>query len=330
MKNYIVLFFIIYNMIIPCVLIVVGFVCLIYGANWLVDGASAFAKKLNVSDLTIGLTVVAFGTSAPELIVNIIGSIQGHADIVLGNVIGSNNLNLYIVLGISGVIMPVAVQKSTAWKEIPMSLFATLILFFLINDFTFSSHTQLSRIEGGILLLLFAAFLYYVFSQMKQNGNDETEGTSMSNLKIWGYIVGGLAGLVIGGQFVVTNSVTLAEFFGVSQKIIGLTIVAAGTSLPELVTSVVAATKKNSDIAIGNIIGSNVFNIVLILGVSSLIHPITYNPKFNIDFYILIAGTIFLLLAMLVTKKRKIGRVESAILIVFYILYVLYLISNEL
>jgi cation:H+ antiporter len=317
-------------MILQIALVVIGFACLIFGANWLVDGASALAKRYRVSDLAIGLTIVAFGTSAPELVVNIIGSTNGYSDIVLGNIVGSNNFNLFIILGISGLIMPITVQSSTAWKEIPISLGAAIIVLFLINDFSFSEPSYLSQIEGGCMLFLFFLFLYYVFNQMKTESTTQIDVVQKSTFKIWGLILIGLAGLVAGGQLVVTNSVNMANSLGVSEKIIGLTIVAAGTSLPELVTSIVAATKKNSDIAIGNVIGSNVFNLLLVLSISSMIKPIAYNPKFNLDLYILIGGTLFLLMAMLTGQRKKLDRWEAGILFGFYFLYTIYLVMKEI
>jgi cation:H+ antiporter len=317
-------------MIIPILLVVAGFICLIFGANWMVDGASALAKRYKVSDLAIGLTIVAFGTSAPELVVNIIASINGYSDIVLGNIIGSNNFNLFIILGLSGLIIPITVQSSTAWKEIPISLFITVLLLFFVNDFDFSGQNYLSRIDGIIMLVLFLLFLYYVFIQMKNDQNLQNNISPKSTLKIWGLILFGLAGLITGGQLVVINSVNIAHSFGVSEKIIGLTIVAAGTSLPELVTSVVAARKKNSDIAIGNVVGSNIFNILLILSISSIIDPVAYNPKFNLDLYILIGGTIFLLVSMLTGQRKRLDRWEAGILFGFYIFYTVFLIVNEI
>lgn len=316
-------------MIFQFLLVVIGFVCLIFGANWLVDGAAALAKKHNVSDLAIGLTIVAFGTSAPELVVNIIGSINGYSDIVLGNIIGSNNFNLFIILGISGLILPISVQSSTAWREIPISLIVAIILLFFINDFNFVEPSYLSRLDSLIMLVMFLMFLYYVFRQMKNDSNIQADFVQKSTIKIWGLILVGLSGLIIGGQLVVVNSVNIANSLGVSEKIIGLTIVAAVTSLPELVTSIVAATKKNSDIAIGNVIGSNIFNILLILSISGLIMPIEYNPKFNLDFYILIGGTIFLLIFMLTGQRKRLDRWESGILLGFYLLYTTYLVMKE-
>lgn len=317
-------------MIIPILLVVAGFVSLIFGANWLVDGASALAKKYKVSDLVIGLTIVAFGTSAPELVVNSIASVKGYSDIVLGNIVGSNNFNLFIILGLSGLILPIKVQSSTAWKEIPISLFVSVLLLFLLNDFVFPGTSYSSRLDGLIMLVLFLLFLYYVFNQMKNDPQTVTAENQKSAVKIWGLIIIGLGGLILGGQLVVVNSVETANALGVSEKIIGLTIVAAGTSLPELVTSIVAATKKNSDIAIGNVIGSNIFNILLILSISSIIRPIEYNPKFNLDLLILIGGTVFLFTSMLTGQRKRLDRWEAGILFGFYIIYTAYLVMKEI
>ncbi|AHW58955.1 cation:H+ antiporter [Draconibacterium orientale] len=317
-------------MLLTILLVVLGFVCLIFGANWLVDGASALAKKYKVSDLAIGLTIVAFGTSAPELVVNIIGSLNGYSDIVFGNVIGSNNFNLFIILGISGIILPITVQSSTAWKEIPISFFVTGLILLFVNDFFFIGQGSLVRFEGAVLLLLFLLFLLYVFKQMKRDTVGQATLNNKSIIKILILVVAGLSGLIIGGQLVVINSVQIANHLGVSEKIIGLTIVAAGTSLPELVTSVIAAVKKNSDIAIGNVIGSNIFNILLILAISGVINPIAYNTKFNTDLFILLGGTAFLFISMLTGKRKKLDRWEAAILFIFYLSYTIFLITKEL
>ncbi len=318
-------------MILPIILLLIGLLLLVKGADWLVDGASVLAKKYKVSDLAIGLTIVAFGTSAPELVVNSIASMGGYPDIVFGNVIGSNNFNLFMILGIAGLITPLAVQSSSVWKEIPFSLLAVIVLFFLVNNFFSTDSPSLSAIDGSILLVLFVAFLYYVFTQLKSEPETgEIILKDYSNLKIWGLILAGLAGLVLGGKLVVDNAVAMAQSFGVSEKIIGLTIVAAGTSLPELATSVVASMKKNNDIAIGNIIGSNIFNIFLILGVSSLITPLDYSITFNTDLYILGAGTLFLFLAMFTGKRKRLDRWEAAILLIAYLSYTIYLVSGEM
>ncbi|MGV8962028.1 MAG: calcium/sodium antiporter [Candidatus Saccharimonadaceae bacterium] len=319
-------------MIILSVLIIAGFTALIFGANWLVDGASALAKKYNVSDLIIGLTIVSFGTSAPELVVNSVASINGYNDIILGNILGSNNFNLFITLGIAGLIYPMRVHSSTVWKEIPISFGAALLFFMMANNFFFTDNSAVLRIDGAILLLCFVAFLFYIFRQMKA-GNEPVEKVAYhhkSNFKIWSFILLGLAALIVGGQLVVDNGVKLATQLGVSEKIIGLTIIAMGTSLPELITSAVAAIKKNSGIAMGNIIGSNIFNILLILSISSLIAPIKFNPTFNTDLFILLGGTLFLFSVMFVGKRYKLDRWAAATLLVFYLAYTTYLIWLEL
>lgn len=317
-------------MLVASLLIVFGFTCLIFGANWLVSGASLLAKKNNVPDLVIGLTIVAFGTSAPELIVNFLASLNGFSDIVFGNIIGSNNFNLFIILGVAGLIYPITVQSSTAWKEIPISLIVALLLLVLANDFFINQNPEISSIDGLILLTGFVCFIYYVFTQLKQEKPEVIAYEEKSNIKIWALIIFGMAGLIIGGKLVVDNSINMATELGVSQKIIGLTIVAAGTSLPELVTSMVAAIKKNSDIAIGNVIGSNIFNVLLILSISSFVNPIEYNTNFNQDLLILIGGTVFLLLAMFTGKRKKLDRWEALILLSFYLIYTIYLVSKEI
>lgn len=320
-------------MLVPSLLIALGFLFLVKGADWLVDGSSALAKKYKISDLVIGLTIVAFGTSAPELVVNIIASSNNLPDIVFGNIIGSNNFNLFFILGVVGIISPIVVQSSTVWKEIPISFVAAAVLLFLANVSFFGESIGLSRIDGLILFSMFAAFLFYIYKQLKsshqivQSSEQKTEIT-FSNTKISLLIIFGLTGLIIGGHLVVKSAVEVATILGVSEKIIGLTIVAAGTSLPELVTSVVAALKKNSDLAIGNVIGSNIFNIFLILSVSSFVNPISFSPKFNLDIYLLMSGTIFLFIAMFTGQRKRLDRWESVILLVAFILYTYFLITN--
>ncbi len=317
-------------MILSLALIILGFIGLIYGANWLVDGASSLAKKNKVSDLVIGLTIVAFGTSAPELVVNSVASADGLSDIVMGNIIGSNNFNLFIILGIACLVYPISVQSSIAVREIPISLIIALIVMAFANDFLLHSGGGISRWEAAVMLVLFAGFLYYIFKQLKNERPEEINYIPKSNPKIFALIVLGFAGLIIGGKLVVDNAITIAADLGVSQKIIGLTIIAAGTSLPELVTSVVAALKKNSDIAIGNVIGSNIFNILLILPISAMINPITFNPNFNQDIWILIGGTAFLILAIAFAKVKRVNRWQGALLLSFYCIYTTYLVSKEL
>lgn len=318
-------------MILDILFVLGGFVFLIKGADWLVGGASGLAKKHNVSDLVIGLTIVAFGTSAPELVVNTVASFGGNSDIVYGNIIGSNNFNLYVILGLVAVIYPISVQRSMIRKEIPFSLAITALLMVLSNKVLGQSENLFSRWDALILLLIFIGFLVYTFKQAKAEPvAEEVETQPMANGKIWTLILVGLGVLVAGGKLVVTGAVNIASDFGVSEKVIGLTIVAAGTSLPELMTSVVAASKKNSDIAVGNVIGSNIFNILFILPISALIRPIPYLPTFNRELVLLMLGTIILILFMFVGKKHRLDRWEGAILFAVFIAYTIHLIYVEM
>lgn len=312
-------------------LIITGFVLLIKGADWLVEGASALAKKYKVSDMVIGLTIVAFGTSTPELVVNSIASVGNHSDIVYGNIIGSNIANLFLILGIVGLIYPIRVPSNTVRNEIPVSVFAVGLLYVLSNSLLFQQKSELSRFDGSVLLLMLAGFIFYVFRQMKTDRalREDVHVQKMPFLKIWLFIFAGLGGLVLGGKLVVDNAVKIATELGVSEKIIGLTIVAIGTSLPELVTSVVAALKKNSDIAFGNIIGSNILNVFFILSVSSLINPVAYNTSFNTELYLLGAGTVILFVSMFTGNRRKLDRWEAAILLAMYFVYTVWLIAKE-
>jgi cation:H+ antiporter len=317
-------------MLLQILILVAGFLLLIKGADWLVEGASALAKKYRVPDLAIGLTIVAFGTSAPELVVNVYAAMQNHQDIVFANVIGSNMFNLFAILGIAGIITPLAVQSSTVWKEIPFSLLALVVIFILGNDAFMGGENIISRVDSFILLTFFLLFLYYIYMQMRTDRTDATvEDKHLKPFRIILLIVLGLGGLVFGGRLVVTNAIELASAFGVSEKIIGLTIVAAGTSLPELATSVVAAIRKNNDIAVGNIIGSNIFNIFFILGISTMIRPLSFNLAFNTDIYLVAAGTFLLFAAMFLGGKRRLDRWEAAILLLIFIGYTIYLVQKE-
>ena len=315
-------------MIISLLILTGGLVLLIKGADWLVNGASALAKKYNVSDLVIGLTVVAFGTSAPEMVINVFASAQNHQDIVFGNVIGSNLFNLFAILGISGIIFPLTVQNNTIKKEIPISFLAIIAIFILANDHLFYNSTNvMSRSDGIILFIFFCFFLFYIYKQIKNKSDiTDTQVKQLSVLKITLLIIFGLGGLVVGGKLVINSAVDIAKALGVSKKIIGLTIVAAGTSLPELATSVVATVKKNCDIAVGNVIGSNIFNIFFILSVSFIIRPTTYDISFNNDLYVLAGGTLFLFLAMFTGKRKTLDRWEAMILLIAYIIYILLII----
>ncbi|MDP2423861.1 MAG: calcium/sodium antiporter [Bacteroidales bacterium] len=319
-------------MVIHIILLLLGLALLVKGADGLVEGASALARKFNVSDLAIGLTIVAFGTSAPELVVNTIASYQEHYDVVLGNIIGSNNFNLFFILGIAGLITPLTVHSNTVWREIPFSFLAVMVVLALANEFFRpDDKLLLSRVDAIVLLVFFVLFLFYVYKQLKTDPLRKAHtGAHFSNCKIWAYILLGLIGLVAGGRLVVYSAVEMATMWGVSEKIIGLTIIAAGTSLPELATSVVAAYKKNSDIAMGNIIGSNIFNLFFILSVSAFIRPIPFNPAFNTDLYILAGGTVFIFVAMFSGKKRKLDRWEAGLLLAAFMGYMFFLVGKEM
>ncbi len=317
-------------MLITIGLLLLGLVILIKGADWLVKGATAIAHHFKVSDLAIGLTIVAFGTSAPELVVNGFAAYDSSFDLVFGNVIGSNNFNLFVILGITGLIAPLTVQSSTVWKEIPLSLLAAILVISVANEWFPFGSSGISRTEALLLLLVFAGFLTYVFSQLKSDPNAYAAAKKPLKLtKSLLLVVVGLAGLIGGGKLVVQSAVEMAQLFGVSEKVIGLTIVAAGTSLPELVTSIVASLRKNNDIAVGNIIGSNIFNLLFIIPVSALIRPLEYNTQFNTDIAILNGGTAFLFVAMLTGIRKKLDRWEAGILLGFYVIYTIFIISNS-
>lgn len=312
------------------IFLLAGLGLLIAGAEWLVGGASSLARKFKISDLTIGLTVVAFGTSAPELVVNLFASATDHQDIFFGNILGSNNFNLFIILGIAGIILPLNVQVSTVWKEIPMSLAALVVFYIMVHIPSPAGGMMLGRIDGLILLGLFALFQYYIYRQIKDYEPEETVHKPSGPLfKMIVFIILGLAGLITGGKLVLDNAVLIAKAMGVSEKVIGLTIIAAGTSLPELATSVVAALRRNADIAVGNIVGSNIFNLLLIGGLVSTVSPIKYSPIFDIDFYILAAGTVILFINLIAWRKHRLDRWEAGLLLTFYVGYTVFLITKQ-
>jgi cation:H+ antiporter len=319
-------------MIIPILILLVGFAILIFGADFLVKGASSAAKKYGISNLAIGLTVVAFGTSMPELIVSLLSALNGKSDASFGNVIGSNNFNLLFILGIAGLIYPLVVQRNTVKYEVPLSLLAAGILYLLVNDSTImgSEVNILGRFDSIILLIFFAGFLLYIYRTMRNTSDvDESEIKLYSMPLSIGMVILGLGMLIYGGSLVVDNAIEIAVYFGLSEKLIGLTILAAGTSLPELATSCVAAYRKNTDIAIGNVIGSNIFNIFFILGITGLIHPISYNTEMNFDLMVLGASTVVLIIFMFTLNTRKLDRWEAFLLLGLYIMYTVYLVSSD-
>jgi cation:H+ antiporter len=326
------------NVALNFLLVTVGFVLLIKGADYLVNGASSLAKRFNISDIAIGLTVVAMGTSAPELVVNIIsGSVEdggsGTNEVVFGNIIGSNIFNTFLILGVASVIYPLTVERNALWKEVPYSLLATFIFFILVNDAMFfgSDTNGLGTNDGIILLVMFVLFLVYIFMNLRRNPEAETEDIEIhGSLKTTIMLVLGIAGLVFGGNLIVDNAISIAKFYQVSDKLIGLTILAAGTSLPELATSAVAAFHKKSDLAVGNIVGSNIFNLLLVLGATSLVHaPLSYTPSLNIDLYIVMIGTFLLFIFMFTFAKYKLDRAEGVIYLIGFVIYSYYLFVRE-
>ncbi|MGQ9856893.1 MAG: calcium/sodium antiporter [Fervidobacterium sp.] len=311
-------------MLISFLLLLVGFFLVSFGADKLVEGASNIAKRLRVSDLVIGLTIVSFGTSAPELAVNIVSAFKKNSEIALGNIIGSNIFNILAVAGISAMIRPIEVHYSTLKKEIPLSFIAALAVLSLGNKVP----SLITRGDGIVLLSFFAIFLAYVFEMAKKDRSmfEEMEKGKLkeTNLIISiVYVVGGLIGLTFGGRWIVTGATDVTKFFGVSDKLIGLTIVAAGTSIPELATSVTAMIKGNSEIGLGNIIGSNIFNIFFILGATAVINPVSYNIALNVDLTLLLIVTALL---TIFSKDLKINRLEGLLLFSSYIGYTVYLI----
>jgi len=320
-------------MLLNIVFLVVGLVVIILGANWLVDGASSIARRFNISEMVIGLTIVGFGTSTPELTVSVSAALSGSADVAIGNVVGSNIANILLILGISAIIAPLSIQSNTKWKEIPLSLLAAIVLVVLANDIFLDNSTQnlLTRIDGIILLLFFAIFLHYSYQISTSTINDaqvETVEKHLSTLKSVIFIVVGLAALIFGGKYMVIGAIEMARYAGLSESFIGLTIVAVGTSLPEMATSIVAARKGKADIAVGNVVGSNIFNIFFILGVASFITPIPLSASSNFDILMVIFASLLLFASTYTFKKKQIDRSEGIIYVLVYVAYIVYLISQ--
>jgi cation:H+ antiporter len=310
----------------PYILLIAGFVILIKGADFLVDGATSIARRFNISDLVIGLTVVAFGTSAPELFVNLAAGIQGNTDIAIGNILGSNIANILLILGVSSVIHPLSVTKGTVWKEIPFSLLAVIVLGILANDVVIdgTATSSLTRSDGLIFLAFFVIFMYYTFAIATDiKGMDELVPTQRySILRSVLMMIGGFIGLSLGGKWIVDGAVVIALKLGLSQSLVGLTIVAAGTSLPELATSATAAHKGNVEIAVGNVVGSNIFNVFLVLGISATVRPLPFQLNATWDIAAVIVATFLLFVFMYTGKKHSLDRWEGAIFILLYVVYI--------
>lgn len=304
----------------------VGLVLVLKSADWLVDGATAIARRLGISNLVIGLTLVAFGTSAPEMAVTLLSNARDASNIAIGNILGSNIANILLILGISALITPLLLRRETIWQQVPLGLTGVILVGVLAN-----SGGSLSVGDGLILLAIFTAFIYRVFTQARSGVN----GFAISHLpsdssatKSVMFVIIGLVGLVFGGQLVVDHAITLAELLGVSRSLIALTLIAVGTSLPELATSVVAAYKKNADIAVGNIVGSNIFNIFWILGLSAALKPIPFAGENNFDLSVATLASALLFVFMFIGKRHILERWQGGFFLVSYVVYVATLIYN--
>ncbi len=314
-------------------LLLAGFFLLLAGASWLVDGAASIAKRLGISHLAIGLTVVAFGTSAPEFVVNIVAAIKGNTDIALGNIIGSNIANVLLILGCAALVRPLFVKESTVRVEIPLSILASTILLplgasFLSLPLDGEAAAAIGRLDGIILLFLFGIFMRYVF-RTAHNGAADDEPIKEYSLPVAILLtVSGIAALPVGGELLVRSATEIALRLGISERVIGTSLVAVGTSLPELATSLVAAYKKNADIAVGNIVGSNIFNVFWVLGVSSLIRPLPVSDKAFVDIGVAATASLLLFLSVFRPADRCIGRRDGAVFLVLYIAYLIFLFTS--
>jgi cation:H+ antiporter len=312
-------------------LLAAGFLPLIYGANLLVDNASAIAKRFNIPNIVIGLTIVAFGTSAPELVVNVFSAVSGNTGLALGNVIGSNIFNVAAILGIAAVIYPLTVKSSTTWIEVPLALLAGILVLVMANDRLIdqTGNEAISRIDGIILLVFFIIFLVYNFQLIRKGEySEELVVKDQTPLKATLMIVAGLILLVIGGRMIVFSAVKLANLWGMPDRLIGLTIVSIGTSLPELATSVVAARKRNTDIAVGNIVGSNIFNVFFVLGTTAVITPVPFQQTAQADLLVNVLLCLLLFIFIFTGKGRRVERWEGVIFLLIYLLYAGFLISQ--
>ncbi len=323
-------------MILNFLLIVVGLALLIIGAEGLVRGASSIAAKFRISPLIIGLTIVSFGTSAPELTVNIVSALNGSPDLAIGNVVGSNIANILLILGICSMIVPLKVKSSTVWKEIPLALLGVCLLFVMGNDVLIDgvAFNAVTRTDGIVLMSLMVVFMYYIVGMARGERSKEVKsegGESIERYPAWVstlMMVGGLVGLVFGGRLLVNAAVSIAQAAGLSESLIGLTVVGIGTSLPELATSVVAALRKQADIAIGNIVGSNIFNIFWILGLTGTLLQLPFNAAASVDVLVSVGATAMLFIFMFLGKRHELTRPQGAIFLATYIGYIGFLIQR--
>ena len=314
-------------MVLAIVLLIVGFAALILGANWLVEGATSVGIRAKLSPLIIGLTIVAFGTSLPELIINVFSCIKGSSGLAIGNIVGSNIMNILLILGVASIIYPIDVSRISIRRDIPAGFVATAALFLMANDFFIGDSHTINWVEGLVLLLLAGAYLYLT---MVKNESPSTEVEAIQIPMPWWktilFLVLGIIGLYIGGELVSNNAQLIAKAWGMSEAMIGLTVVAMATSLPELITSIVAATKKNSGIAIGNVLGSNILNICVVLGISGLITPLQFDTQMNITLGILFLANLLMLLFVFTGKGRKLSRFEGFLMLLAFSGFMVYTI----
>lgn len=315
-------------MLIPIGLLLVGLVILLVGGEIFVKGAASLAKRFGISPIVIGLTVVAFGTSAPELVVNMFSAASGASDIAMGNILGSNISNTLLVLGVAAIIRPLVVKKETTWKEIPFSILGVVVLFILGNDVYFGGGAvdMLTRGDGLVLISFFVIFLYYTFGLAKVEG-DKTDVEKFKLPTSLTFLLGGAICLTLGGKLMVDNGIILAKIAGLSELLIGLTITAIGTSLPELATSAIAAYKGHVDIAIGNVIGSNIFNVLWVLGLTPIVSPMHLGQSVNFDMGVAIAASVLLFVFMLLKGTKNTHRLERWQGVVFILIYITYTVS---
>lgn len=318
-------------MTIQILILIAGLALILFGANWLVDGSSSIAKRFGISEFVIGLTIVGIGTSTPEMVVSFLSSFQGKADMAIGNIVGSNIFNTLMILGVTALIAPMTITKGNLKRDIPLNIIVTIILILLGMNFTLfgKGQDQLCRIDGLILLAIFAWYLWTSFKS--DEGNDEEEGEGIKEYKTGMsvlLIIGGLAALIFGGRLFVNSATELAKMFGVSDKFIAITVMAAGTSMPELATCVVAAMKGRGQLALGNVLGSNISNILLILGGASLINPLSFSGMTPVDLGMVLLSAIFILASAYFFKKKQLDRFEGIILLLMEAGYMWYLIAN--
>ncbi len=313
-----------------CLLLLVGLALVVFGADYLVDGASGIARRFGLSEFVIGLTIVGMGTSAPEMVVSFIGAAQGNADIAIGNVVGSNIFNTLLILGITALILPMNITATNKKRDIPVNILITVLLVLLGMEYTFfgMGTDGLNRVDGAILTGLFIAYMWFCFRQ-KEGAEESTSPQQERSLWLCLLmIVGGLAGLVFGGRLFVNSATDIAKGLGVSDKFIAITILAGGTSMPELATCVAAAIKKKGQLALGNIIGSNVFNILLILGGSALIRPLSFQNLGLIDLGALLVSAVALFTSCYMGKRNKLDRLDGVLFLLIWAAYMAYLIIN--